>query len=154
MCGYQCLYFGSKFLVRANSLTIFTIRKIYIRLFLHSFAIVFFFISFYSLAVSEIYGMADVFCCACSCSRLHECNAQTQETHLKKSSLQYNFASLLKHFSDKGFWHSQHTTHDVCHRRSDTFNKNLSKIGSLQPAQGSPTPIDGSARPGKEWENR
>lgn len=76
------------------------------------------------------------------------------KTYLKKSSLQYNFASLLKHFSDKGFRQSQHTTHVVCHRRSDTFNKNLSKIGSLQPAQGSPTPIDGSARPAKKFQRR
>lgn len=68
-------------------------------------------------------------------------------TYLKKSFLQYNLASRLKHFSVKGWKQSQHRTQDVCHLRSDTFIKNLSKIGSLQPAQGSPTPTDGSARP-------
>lgn len=72
--------------------------------------------------------------------------ARAIRAYLKKSSLQYNFASLLKHFSDNGFLQSQHVTQDVCHRRSNTFNKNLSNIGSLQPAQGS-HPIDGSARP-------
>lgn len=35
----------------------------------------------------------------------------------------------------------------MCHLRSDTFRRNLSKIGSLQPAQWSLTPTDGSARP-------
>lgn len=73
--------------------------------------------------------------------------------HLKKSFLQYNFASRLKHFSVSSCKQSQHRTHDVCHRRSDTFNKNLSRIGSLQPAHGSPpTPTDGSARPKRFFE--
>lgn len=67
--------------------------------------------------------------------------------YLKKSFLQYNFASRLKHFSVNSDIQSQHRTHDVCHRRSHTFSRNLSRMGSLQPAQWSPTPTDGSARP-------
>lgn len=69
------------------------------------------------------------------------------KTYLKKSFLQYNFASRLKHLSVNGCKHSQHLTQCACHTRSSTFNKNLSIIGLLQPAQGSPTPTDGSARP-------
>lgn len=49
--------------------------------------------------------------------------------------------------SVKGCKHSQHRTHDACQPLSKTFNKNLSKIGLLQPAHGSPTPTEGSARP-------
>lgn len=71
------------------------------------------------------------------------------KTYLKKSFLQYNFASRLKHFSVKGVRHSQHLTHEACQPLSSTFNKNLSKMGLLQPAHGSPTPF-GSDRPGNK----
>lgn len=74
--------------------------------------------------------------------------------YLKKSFLQYNFASRLKHFSVSSVIQSQHRTHDVCHRRSHTFDRNLSKMGSLQPAQWSPTPTDGSVRPVKTKEDK
>lgn len=74
-------------------------------------------------------------------------------THLKKSFLQYNFDSLLKHFSVNGWRHSQQRTQDACHPRSRTFNKNLSNIGLLQPAHGSPTPTGGSLRPAKTDKN-
>lgn len=72
---------------------------------------------------------------------------KTKQTYLKKSFLQNNFDSRLKHFSANCCRQSQHRTHVTCHLRSDTLSRNLSKIGSLQPAQWSLTPTVDSARP-------
>lgn len=72
-------------------------------------------------------------------------------TYRKKSFRQYSLASRLKHLSVRGCRHSQHRTQCACQPRSRTLRRNLSSIGLLQPAQGSPTPTDGSARPAEEF---
>lgn len=56
-------------------------------------------------------------------------------TYRKKSLLQNNLPSLLKHFSFKVVPQSQQRTQLACHGLSNTFNKYLSKIGFSQPAQ-------------------
>lgn len=75
---------------------------------------------------------------------------KNHKTYLKKSFLQYSLESLLKHFSVSGWVHSQQRTHEACHALSRTFSKNLSKIGLLHPAHGSPRPTAGSPLPKKE----
>lgn len=54
--------------------------------------------------------------------------------HLKKSSLQNSLSSLEKHLSCSVVLQSKHLTQLACHARSNTFNRNLSRIGFWHPA--------------------
>ena len=55
--------------------------------------------------------------------------------YLKKSGLQNNFPSLLKHLSVRAQLQSTQRTHSACHVRSSTVRRNLSIMGFSQPAQ-------------------
>ena len=56
-----------------------------------------------------------------------------QEAYLKKSSVQYNWLFLAKHFPDSIARHSTQRKQPACHVRSDTFSTYRSTIISWHP---------------------